>query len=259
MTIPHSGEKVPDACTWLMGLSEPHLMCDVDRYVDRLYESVLTDLKISHVKTPWHRYAVDLNRTPEDVDAGTLEGADLPTGTHARGYHWSITTKGQVLMTKPVGRKLHGDLTALIYEPFHADVKGRYQEMRSLGFQNVYHLDLHSMPSVGTSMHRDPGELRAEVVISDCTGSSSDSRFVDLVISAYVRAGFKVALNWPYVGGKVSEVYGRPKQGQHVVQVELRRDLYMNEVTKEWIPEAAVIVQGKLARAISIIRHAKLD
>ena len=111
------------------------------------------------------------------------------------------------------------------------------------------------MTSQGTSEHRDPGELRADVVISDNEGKSAEREFVDLVIAAYARAGFKVAYNWPYVGGRITEQYGDPSRGQQVVQVELNRGLYMDESTKKIKNEAAAEITKKLERALSYIRR----
>lgn len=67
ISIPHSGEKIPDQTPWLNQLPEALLMSDVDRYVDRLYKPTLEELKIPFETTVWHRYAVDLNRIPEDI------------------------------------------------------------------------------------------------------------------------------------------------------------------------------------------------
>ena len=58
VTIPHSGEDIPDLTPWLKSLSEEILMCDVDRFVDLLYQPSLEALQIPFVKTRWHRYAV---------------------------------------------------------------------------------------------------------------------------------------------------------------------------------------------------------
>lgn len=93
--------------------------------------------------------------------------------------------------------------------------------------------------------------------MSDCQGKSSKSPFVDLVIVAYVRAGFKVAYNWPYYGGRVSEQYGRPETGQQSVQVELNRALYMDEASKKFLPDRAQVCMGKLEKAIRQI-HASI-
>jgi N-formylglutamate amidohydrolase len=116
----------------------------------------------------------------------------------------------------------------------------------------VYHLDAHSMPSVGTKQHRDPGERRADIVVSDSLGKSCSKKYRDLVIAAYVTAGFKVGYNWPYVGGRLTEQYGRPDLGHHTIQVELNRDLYMDETTKQ-LKSSHVEVQKKIEKALGYI------
>lgn len=255
VTIPHSGEKVPDLTPWLTKLPEEILMCDVDRYVDFLYEPSLTQLEIPSVKTEWHRYAADLNRVPEDVDASSVLGNSTPVGTHSRGFHWVITTYKQQLMSEPMSQKAHDELVRLVYEPFHSAVRSELESLRKLGYGKTFHIDAHSMPSVGTSEHRDPGEHRADIVVSDSKGKSCDPRFKDLVIAAYVTAGFKVGYNWPYFGGRVTEVYGKPQDNQHALQVELNRSLYMNEVTKKIVPEKAKHVQEQISKALSYIQN----
>lgn len=251
-TIPHSGEQIPDLTPWLKNLTEEVLMCDVDRFVDRLYQEHLRRLGIPFVKTEWHRYAVDLNRIPEDVDCDSLIGSTVPSGKNSRGYHWVMTTLKTPLMPAPMSLQTHEELTKLIYHPFHQSVKSCASEIQK-NHGIVYHLDLHSMPSMGTSEHRDPGERRADIVISDCHGQSSNVEFLNLVILAYVKAGFKVAYNWPYYGGRVSEVYGRPSENHHTIQIELNRSLYMNESTKQLLPDLAAKTSMKLGQALETI------
>jgi N-formylglutamate deformylase len=256
VTIPHSGEKVPEFCTWLHGLPEEILMCDVDRFVDRLYEPSLKEQGLPFLKTDWHRYAADLNRIPGDIDQDSVEGNNNPSGSNDRGFHWVVTTYNHRLMPKPMPLSEHQKLVQLIYEPFHESVRNQYEKLFSAGHRNVYHIDAHSMPSKGTKMHRDPGETRADIVVSDCKGKSCDPEFVDLVISSYARAGFKVAYNWPYFGGRVSEQYGAPAAGKQALQVEMNRALYMDEITKKWLPEKAEKVQRQLSLALERIRKA---
>ncbi len=249
ITMPHSGEKIPDQCTWLKGLPEEVLMCDVDRYIDVLYLPALTNLSLPFEKTEWHRYAVDLNRIPSDVDASSVEGNLNPVGLFSRGYHWVETTQNNPLLKRPLTLATHQELTDLIYTPFHKKVCAQFSGFKTQGFKNIYHLDAHSMPSLGTKMHKDPGEKRADIVISDSLGKSCDPRYRDLVIAAYVTAGFKVGYNWPYVGGRLTEQYGQPQVGQHTIQVELNRSLYMDETTKKLLPQHQD-VQQKIETAL---------
>jgi len=109
------------------------------------------------------------------------------------------------------------------------------------------------MPSKGTSKHKDNGEQRAEVVISDQHGKTCSEKLKDLVIKAYEEAGFEVAYNWPYIGGRIVGSYGHPENNVESIQVELNRSLYMDESTKLLSPDDAKITQEKLTKAITQI------
>jgi N-formylglutamate amidohydrolase len=255
ISIPHSGEKVPSEAGWLQGLPEPILMCDVDRFVDRLYEPVCAELKITCVKTQWHRYVVDLNRLPDDVDADSVEGHANASGKFTTGLHWVKTTRGTKIMQKPISKKLHDLLVEKYFEPFHSDVRDTYNFFREHGAKKIYHLDAHSMPSMGTSAHKDPGEKRADFVISDQEGKSCEAWFKDLVIEAYKKTGLSVAYNWPYVGGRVTQTYGKPEIGQHTIQVETNRALYMDEESKQFLPARANDLKAKIESAIKYIQQ----
>lgn len=249
VSIPHSGEIIPDEAVWLKNRDEVLLMYDVDRYVNLLYAPVLQKLKIRAVIADVHRYAVDLNRLSEDVDASSVEGNKNPAGKFSRGLHWVITTAGENLMPAPISRELHEELVKRYFDPFHAAIEKSYQSFAPAA--KVYHLDLHSMPSLGTSEHRDPGEKRLDIVVSDCEAQSCSKFLKDLVIESYQKAGFSVGYNWPYKGGRLTEVYGQPGQGQEAIQVELNRALYMNEQTKKLDLLKLAGVQAKLEQALT--------
>ena len=253
VSIPHSGEMIPKEATWLLELPEVLKMYDVDRFVDILYTPSIEKLKLKSVIADIHRYVIDLNRLSEDVDQSSVLGHINAAGKFSRGLHWVITTAGEKLMHEPVSKKLHDEWVVKHFDPFHSEVREAYKSFHSLGAKTVYHLDLHSMPSVGTSEHKDPGERRADVVVSDCLGKSCSEFLKNLVISSYEKAGFKVAYNWPYVGGRITETYGKPSQGQDAIQVELNRSLYMNETTKKIIHEKLAEMQARLDQALTLV------
>ncbi|MCB0363300.1 MAG: N-formylglutamate amidohydrolase, partial [Bdellovibrionales bacterium] len=243
ISVPHSGEKVPEEVSWLKGLPESHLMCDVDRFVDKLYQPVVEDLDITWILAEWHRYVVDLNRLPEDVDQSTVLGVKHLPGEFTRGFHWRETTTGQKLMNEPISQELHEQLARKYFWPFHKNIESVYEQFRSEGAKNIFHIDAHSMPSQGTQAHRDPGQQRADIVISDVNGKSCDVWFRDLVLHCYAKAGFQTSLNWPYMGGRLTQTYGRPDIGQNVIQVEINRSLYMDENTKKLKEENLADIQ----------------
>lgn len=253
ISIPHSGENVAEETPWLNHLAPRVLMCDIDRYVDRLYQTVIEKTKITSIVAEWHRYVVDLNRFPDDIDEDSVIGAPHIKGTHPKGLHWSVTTKGDTLITEPMSMEKHELLVKKYYQPFHSGVGKIYQDFERRKFKNIFQLDAHSMPSVGAPLHRDPGQERAEIVVSDCQGKSCMGEYTELVMAAYKKAGFEVAHNWPYLGGRITERYGQPEKGHHAIQVELNRRLYMDETSKELKESEAEKVSEQITQAVGFV------
>lgn len=255
VTVPHSGEVIPRETPWLQGLKEEVVMCDVDRFVDRLYTPALESLQLPFIIAETHRYAADLNRLESDIDAlSVVGGAESPERfSPGIGLHWARTTHGEILMPQPMTQDLHKRLVELYHRPFHKKVNDLFESYLSQGASDIYQLDAHSMPSQGTSAHKDPGQTRAEIVISDYLGKSCAPQFKDLVISAYEEAGLEVAYNTPYIGGRITQRYGQPELGRHCIQVEINRSLYMNETSKQWVKEKGLRLQEKITQALSKI------
>ena len=237
VTVPHSGEAIPPEATWLQGLDPLTLLTDVDRFVHELYRPAVKALKCEFVMADFHRYAVDLNRMPADIDSTQVEGAPAPGSGPAKftsGFHLVLTSKGMPLLPKPMDRATHDALVRGYYEPFHALVRDAETRLITAHGLPRYHIDAHSMPAVGSvGAHKDAGQRRPDIVVSDCEGKSCAPGFKDLVIAAYEAEGFTVAYNWPYKGGRMTEQYGRPAVNRHSIQVELNRARYMDEGTRE--------------------------
>ncbi len=64
--------------------------------------------------------------------------------------------------------------------------------------------------------------------------------------------GYRIALNKPYAGGYITEHYGKPDRGIHVLQIEVDRSLYMNEETFEKSPSFAGM-QWDMSRFIAML------
>lgn len=252
LTSPHSGTKVPDQAPWLKDLTRIQFLQDLDLYVDELYQPAAAKWQIPFILGEWHRYAGDLNRFPTDVDAESVMGWQQGGEAFPRGFIWVYNTFSERILPTPISLKDYQSLVELIHTPFHQKIQSTYAAFRAAGFEKLYHLDLHSCPSLGTKEHRDPGEKRADVILSDQKGRSTLPDWFDIVKTAYQeQAGFKVSINWPYYGGRITESYGRPPD-QNVIQVELNRGLYMNEATKEKRADFKE-VQERLSKAVGFI------
>jgi N-formylglutamate amidohydrolase len=236
ITVVHAGELVPPEAGWLKNADRAILLTDIDRFVDQLYRPGAEAFKLPMEVMEIHRYALDLNRLPSDVDSFSVEGVPASTGkktAFVSGFHWVKTTQGKPLMLRPISRADHELLVEKYYAPFHERVKRMEEKVVGETGLPRFHIDAHSMPSVASRAHQDAGKERPDIVVSDCSGKSCHPEYKDLVIRAYQEQGFEVSYNWPYLGGRMTEAYGKPEEGRHSVQIELKRSLYMDEMTRE--------------------------
>ena len=256
-SIPHSGLKIPEEAFWLKGIRREILLCDVDLFMDQLCAPALKKLQIPFIAFPFHRYAVDVNRSPEDIPLfpgpnKRTSGSKKPLRTFIGGIYWRQTTKGDILIPKAVSLSRRKALLKKCFFPFEKKLK---QLIDKGSGRPAYHIDLHSMPSKGRAVHRDPEAVRPQVTVSDRDGASAALFFTKIVQKAFISQGFQALRNDPYKGGRITKDHGDPKRRRHVVQIELNRSLYMNE-TSFSKTENFSRIQQKLERAFRQIQEA---
>jgi N-formylglutamate amidohydrolase len=120
----------------------------------------------------------------------------------------------------------------LYYEPYHQtlrDVAARMREEHG----HVMILAAHSMPSAGRRVFGGRQVRRADIVPGTRGRSTADGRIIDLIDAHFREAGLSVKHDDPYRGGWTTSSYGAPKRGQHAVQIELNRALYVDERSSE--------------------------
>ncbi|MFK8138202.1 MAG: N-formylglutamate amidohydrolase [Bdellovibrionales bacterium] len=260
LTCPHAGEQIPPEVEWLQRLSEEHLMRDVDRYVDRLYRGITKERDLEFIVTDIHRYVVDLNRSSEDIESLSVEGVEKELNKfHKMGLHWVETTQGEPLLTSPMSKSLHLDLVQKYWKPFYSKVQ-KAHDKRIDSFGKSFQLDCHSMPSLATAAHTDSsGSKRPRFVISDYHGVSSEEPFRELVLQVFKSYFSDTSYNSPYVGGKITQHFGNPERNQNCIQIEIRRDLYMNEDSKMFKVKEGQELIDQLNEVIGRIKEKSKD
>lgn len=253
ISIPHSGEFLPSEAFWLTNKPQSILLTDVDRFVNQLYQPIAETLGIPMLISPIHRYVADLNRSPEDIDPTTVEQAPPFASSFKRGLYWKSTTKQEPLLERPLSQEEHHFIVQNYHLPFHQEIKQRIAFLRSLGLPSLQ-LDCHSMPSQGTCAHADQGKKRPDVVLSDYQGKAAHSFFKNTLEQALVQQNLLLAYNDPYLGGYVTQHYGKPSQHQHTLQIEINRSLYMDEDTKAILNEPFRELQSKLHKALESVQ-----
>jgi N-formylglutamate deformylase len=71
------------------------------------------------------------------------------------------------------------------------------------------------------------------VVPGDRDGTSCSPALSRHVDAHFRDRGYSVLANDPYKGGFITAHHGRPAEAIHAIQIELRRDLYMDENSYE--------------------------
>lgn len=240
LSVPHAGTEVgPFAVAMAPALD---VRCDADLFVDELYEGSSPG---ASVRARLSRFVCDLNRDPDDVSPRAVPSHPNPRNTDGRGFVWEVTTAGTPALARPLTfeewrarRDVHAG-----YHGALADALARARA--KFGFALL--VDGHSMPSVGRQGHTDPGRPRADIVPGDRLGTSCAPALSQLVSEHFRAHGLSVALNDPYRGGFITAHHGRPAEGVHAIQIEMRRDLYMDETSYARRPEGMARMRAVLA------------
>lgn len=227
--VPHSGLAVPEVMAAEVHAPAGPVLRDSDIYVDRLYAgSALRGASLLVANTS--RYVVDLNRAADDVDAATVSDHPSPRAAQPRGVVWRLATDGKPILRRPLSYAQLEERIRLFHAPYHAALRLELERMRERHGHAIL-LAAHSMPSTGRDMRTGKPVRRADVVPGTRGRTTADPRVIDLVDSHFREAGLSVAHDAPYKGGWTTGHYGRPAEGWHVVQIELNRDLYVDEET----------------------------
>lgn len=227
--IPHAGLWVPAEALCLLDVAARSLAEDADLHVDVLYKRC-AELGASAIVCTLSRYVVDMNRSELDVDGLAVAGRK---SQHAalRGVVWRESGRGERVLRRSLTEDEFALRLARYHRPYHqAFTELIAEKKRRFGFAVV--LAAHSMPS-----RTDRLGAVADVVPGSRGRTSASEVVLDAVERLTERHGLSLRHDSPYRGGYTTGHYGKPRDGIHVVQIELARRLYMDEASLLPIPE----------------------
>ncbi|WP_425410929.1 N-formylglutamate amidohydrolase [Hyphococcus sp.] len=230
---PHSGRDYPGELLKNSRLDRHALRQSEDCYVDLLFDEA-PRFGAPLLRALFPRAYVDVNRARDELDP-RMFADDIPKKADTRssrviaglGVIPRIVADGQDIYARKLYYIDAKRRLAACYEPYHEALRRLIDEARSR-FGVAIVIDCHSMPSAGGAPFR-PGEPRIDFVLGDRFGSSCDPGIVEETELALRGFGYQVARNAPYAGGYVASSYGRPREGVHVLQIEINRALYLDE------------------------------
>jgi N-formylglutamate amidohydrolase len=246
--VPHAGLAVPDEVRALLSVDDRVLLRDADAWVDGLFADAAAQ-GATLLTARCSRYVVDLNRDEGDHDPASVEGSSHPKGTAPRGVIWRECGDGAPALRRPLTRDEFAQRIARYHRPYHRALERELEALRAKHGAVVL-LCAHSMPATGRSQLAQAPRRRADVVPGTRGRSTAGARVIDAVDAHFRTAGLSVRHDDPYRGGATTQRYGRPAAGVHAIQVELNRDLYMDERALAPKPDAMAWLRSLCASLV---------
>ncbi|WP_296942229.1 N-formylglutamate deformylase [uncultured Massilia sp.] len=240
LSMPHAGTDIPDEIAARMA---PCALAraDTDWHLPALY-AFAEEMGASTLAARWSRYAIDLNRPPEDTNL--YPGQDTtglcPVDTFGRER---LYREGMEPDADEVARRLQR-----YWRPYHAQLGAELERLLALHGRVVL-WDAHSIAS------RVPRFFEGR--LPDLNFGTADGRSCSLQLEgAMIQAAnaqdrFSFVFNGRFKGGHITRFYGDPARGVHAIQLEMCQCLYMDETPPfAWRPDVAAEVQPLLRRLL---------
>jgi N-formylglutamate deformylase len=232
---PHSGALWPD--DFRPAAPEAAIRATEDSFVNELFGAAPAQGAFL-LEALFPRAYIDPNRALADLDPELLAGpwpeplAVTKKSALGKGLIWRKVPPGHDVYDRKLAvAEVQGRIERC-WRPYHAAL-GETIIGLSGRFGRVWHVDCHSMKSVGTDLDDDgAGSRRPDFILGDRDGTACEAAFTRLVREFLERAGHRVAVNDPYKGVELVRAWSDPAAGRHSLQIEVRRDLYMDETTR---------------------------
>lgn len=227
---PHSSRDYPPYFVEKTLLDLQSIRTSEDAFVDELFLDA-PKFGCPFLMAGAPRAFVDLNRAADEFDPAVIEDA------RKSGHNPRIASGlGVIPRVVAGGRAIYSGKLPLIeacrrisdyWRPYHDTLQMLIDQSRNT-FGSAVLIDCHSMPHEALD-HTVVNGKRPDIVLGDRFGASASGELVDRIEAICAKVGLIVARNAPFAGAFIAQHYGRPTRGQHVVQIEIDRSLYMNE------------------------------
>jgi N-formylglutamate amidohydrolase len=235
---PHSGRVYPPDLTASAQVDSRVLRSSEDAYVDLLLAAAPA-VGAPLITTEVPRAYVDFNRAETELDPALIQGAPRAGGNprvaSGLGVIARVVANGRPIYRAPLSLAQARERIDRYWRPYHAALSDLLATQHAR-FGQVLLVDVHSMPREALNGHHARGTPRPEIVLGDRHGAACRSDLLDGIEAVIAAEGLRVARNAPFAGAYTAQRYGRPGQGMHVVQMEIDRGLYLDEVRVEPSP-----------------------
>ncbi len=233
ISSPHSGTFLPAEARARLACDEEALRQLDDGPVHLLFAGA-PERGAAMLAATHRRAYVDLNRDPREIDPALLlerpDRSGLRLSLRVRAGLGVVPSRlgSRHLHRRPLGMAEIADRLERVHRPYHRELERRLEELRR-AFGVAVLLDVHSMPASAARVER----RLVDVAIGDCHGRAAGGELAATTMEILRGAGLVAVRNRPFAGGYITEHYGRPQEEIHALQLEVRRDLFMDEACQD--------------------------
>lgn len=228
---PHSGRDYPWSFVKTAQLGERELRSSEDAFIDLLFSDAPRQGAPLLAATAPRAY-LDPNRAADELDPALIEGVERrshnPRIASGLGVVPRVVSNGRVIRSGKMSKLEAKRRIEKFWHPYHARLQSLLGESHKM-FGEAILVDCHSMPHEALDNVARNGRIRPDIVLGDRFGASARSDILDRLEEVFSRSGLKVARNTPFAGAFITQHYGSPSRGQHAIQIEINRSLYMHE------------------------------
>ncbi|MCD0490417.1 N-formylglutamate amidohydrolase [Pedobacter sp. MC2016-14] len=240
LSIPHCGTAFPDE---LLREYKPEMLPpdDTDWFVDALYDFA-TQMGITTIAANYSRWVIDLNRNPDSTplysDGRVITG--LCTSSNFLGEPIYNDERTLVNADEVERRK------SLYFDPYQQKVKELLDELKA-EFGTVMLWDCHSIRRLVPSIQK---EAFTDLILGTADGTSASASLIDTALTQ-LSGNFKINHNHPFKGGYITRNFGQPALNQHALQLEMSKDLYMDNSETRYDEARALHMQSVLKQCLT--------
>lgn len=234
ISSPHSGESVPAEMRACFRDDLQNRLQDTDWFIDRLYDFAPA-MGITLLSARYHRYVVDLNRDPDDVNL-------YDDGRFITGLFPEHSFDKQEIYSKEYSFN-RDERLAQYYHPYHQALRDELARLRA-SFPQVLLFEAHSIRHHVPSLHQKPFP---DFIFGNQDGKTCAPSLIQAACAGMREVpNAQVSENFPFKGGYITRAYGNPDKGTHSLQLEMSQKMYMDEDSVRYLPERADVVRASL-------------
>lgn len=244
ISVPHSGIDFPEELKEHYIPTQITKPDDTDWFVHKLY-NFASAMGITLVHARYSRWVIDLNRDPESKPLYN-DGRIITSLTPSKDFFGNSIYKNEEFIPSQVEieRRLEN-----YYWPYYKKIEYLLSNLKAK-FGHALLWDAHSIRRLVPTIQQSPFP---DLVLGSDDKKSASEGLINQVLNSLQTCNYNVKHNTPFKGGHITRYFGNPENNTYALQLEMAKDLYMDNLEQEFDVDKANKVRSVLKGTFQII------